>query len=114
MSTIITELNVRVSDQRSSRQVMSLRSSFPDVDTETQQTFELSEGEARTIVAEHMMCLHLRDKLDLVIQPAGTSASLALSQVVGPMTLPFGATVRISTPIGVATDFKSVVTVFYS
>lgn len=96
MSTLSSTITVKKSDARTTRTLMSLRTSHTDVEELTQKEFNIDAGSPKTIVAKSVAYLHIRDELSITITVG--EDSIVLDDQSGILALPFPCTITLTAP----------------
>ncbi len=96
MSTIVASLDVSVTESRSRRPLMDMRSSHSNVLSYNRVSVELAVGDSRLFVCERFAYLHIRDVLDLTITTL--TGNIKFTGVSGSFTFPIKCNVTLAVP----------------
>jgi hypothetical protein len=113
MVTLVSAIEVRLTDRRGSRKVFTQRASFAEVEDNTQRSIEIARGEEETFEFERCFFAHIRDVVVLEVTDENDN-TVTYPQASGIIALPTKGKVKMSVPINSPIALNRVVHVVYS
>lgn len=99
MVTLVSVMDLHITDARSRRKLVAQRATFGDLEDYNQSTLSLSVGESRTIEFSRFCFAHFRDIVDLdIVDPNDASKVVSFKDYVGNFSLASAGKLVISVP----------------